>query len=247
MAESALREAREARRRPRFETVYLSGTVLRVCVAPGRSCGSILWPGARAVGEAVLRARIRIAGAHFLEIGAGSGLVSALLASLGCSAVATDMHALELPRATAEANAPAAAAGGGSMTVAHLDWSDRAAAARMAREHETACLVASDVVYTAAGAATLAALLIHLRLPILLGYRRRSSEESAFFTTLGADGWRAALVGADGAASDGRPRWSDPAAVGQTGTAGTGDAVALLAPAEWVARPHGPAVAWAPG
>lgn len=250
MANSALREAREARevrRKPRLESVYLSGTVLRACVAPGRSCGSILWPGARAVGEAILCTRIRLAGARFLELGAGSGLVSALLASLGCHALATDTHALELPRATAEANAPATAAAGGSMTVAHLDWADREAAARTARDHGAACLVASDVVYTAAGAATLAALLVRLRLPMLFSYRRRSDEEQAFFAALGDAGWRAAIVGAGGAGSDHGHGWSDPDAVVRAAASGGVDVVALLAPAEWVAAPRGPAVAWAPG
>ena len=65
-------------------------------------CGGVLWPGARSAAEALTRHNLK--GARVVEIGAGTGLVSLVAASLGAAdALATDasIATLELVEATA--------------------------------------------------------------------------------------------------------------------------------------------------
>ena len=104
----------------------------------GHLCGAVLWPGARSAAEALLAAEP--AGKRVVELGAGTGLVSLVAASVGAAGVlATDAST-----ATLELIEAAAAAQDLAVTTAVLDLLD----AEAALPDEVDIVVAADLLYS---------------------------------------------------------------------------------------------------
>ncbi|CAE8715569.1 unnamed protein product, partial [Polarella glacialis] len=86
--------------------------------------GDIVWRGARLLaGDLIRRGRSGLRGRTTLELGAGSGLLSAVCAGLGADALSTDGDEAEVPQQvrTAELFTDGLSLGG-SLSAAFLEW-----------------------------------------------------------------------------------------------------------------------------
>jgi predicted nicotinamide N-methyase len=117
--------------------------------------GRVVWDAGitacRYLASAALRPRMA-AGARFLDLGSGTGVVAIAAAALGAAAVATDVAALlPLMRRNIEANRAACTAGGGSVRAAELEWGDVDAGAQVCAEPagtiEYEYIMAADCVF----------------------------------------------------------------------------------------------------
>lgn len=138
-----------------------------------------------------------LAGARCLELGAGTGLVSLVLAALGAQVTATDYHTaiLSLVRRSAAENGLAAL-----LDTAVLDWDDPETFVPPAQEASTAAatkagtagavegfdlIIAADCVYVETSSALVATLAAHVPIgcatPVLLGYQHRNDRAASFF------------------------------------------------------------------
>lgn len=85
--------------------------------------GGLVWRGCTRAGCYLLDALGSVAAARVLSLGSGVGVLEITAAALGARVLATDLPAvLPLLTANVDANAAVAAARGGSITVAPLEW-----------------------------------------------------------------------------------------------------------------------------
>ena len=183
-----------------------TGCVIEVLEDPsgalGGGNGATVWDCALALAQAVDGEAPRLApreggsgwrGARVLELGAGVGLVSMTLASLGARVVATEREiALPLLRRNVENNAVACRAAGGECEVVALDW--LAAADALTNLGRFDVVIGADLVFAsnaavhAALADVLANVLAHGAECWLSHETRDVNVDTAFFAALQARG-----------------------------------------------------------
>lgn len=206
MAHAFLREAhalRCARREVRIVQLAVGDACVSVCERRGDSIASMVWPASQALCEYLGRpGSTTLAGRRVVELGAGTGAVSAWCAVRGAHVVGTDLpHALALLECTAAANRSAIAAAGGAMAVCALDWASPVDVARIGASDGAVSgaqlVLCADVVYDARLAAPLCDVLHRFAASgadILLAYTRRSHEDDEFFARCAERGLAVELV-----------------------------------------------------
>lgn len=147
--------------------------------------GIVLWPAAIALAHDLAERAESLRGAHFLELGAGTGLPGIVAASLGAHVVQTDRQALALDvcRRNARRN------GVPGVTHRLADWTAWTDDARYA------WIVGADILYAEAMHDALAAILRRNLAPggrVLLADPFRAPS-LRLLEALAADGWQVAL------------------------------------------------------